>query len=348
MSNNTTVLIIDDSDVIRTGLKKYFEKGNYNVITATDGEDGINIIREKKTDVIISDILMPKMTGIELLSLVKKEYPNLPFIILSAVDNIDFAIKALKLGAWDFISKTDENMEMMLFTVENALEKARIIKENNLYKDELERMVKDRTGQLEVAMREIHHRVKNNLQMIISMIRLQMDKLKQQETMDFINSLSGRIRSIALVHEQLYAYEDIANIQLKQYVTDLVGFETQFFNSVLIKINIEIEDISVDIDTAIPLGILLNELISNSFKYAFPEKSGIISLLIKYYDDKLWIYFSDNGVGIKDDIDINNPKTLGFQLINTLIKQLRAEMKVFSNKGTKYEIISEINLKKSS
>lgn len=195
----------------------------------------------------------------------------------------------------------------------------------------------------EVLLREIHHRVKNNMQIISSLLNLQIDSVKDTHLSQALMESQNRITSMALIHEKLYRSSDLMLINFKEYVNDLaVGlFQAYGVNMGNIKLNINVEEISMDIDHAIPAGLIINELITNSIKYAFPEdRKGMIYINSRLLNDKqVEIVIGDNGIGIPEDLDLRNTRTLGLHLVTTLVEnQLHGKIDLYTNKGSEFGI----------
>jgi two-component sensor histidine kinase/ligand-binding sensor domain-containing protein len=206
-------------------------------------------------------------------------------------------------------------------------------------KNKLEKTVSERTAQLkqslseqaellaekDVLMKEIHHRVKNNLQVISGLLELQSKSLIDETAKSALMEGRSRVRSIALIHQNLYQFENISAIELKRFVNDLCRqVESVFQKKNNVGMNIEVPALHLDIDTAVPLGLIMNELLSNSFKYAFSDnKAGEITLAIHALKEgKYELIYSDNGPGLPTDFDLNKATTLGIQLINDLSRQI--------------------------
>ncbi len=205
----------------------------------------------------------------------------------------------------------------------------------------------------EVLLREIHHRVKNNLQIIYSLLDLQLDSVENKELIKFFQNLKDRVRSMALIHEKLYQTGDFSQIDMKDYITTLVDY---LYNSYIKysgepEFEIDVEDIKLPIDSAIPCGMIISELISNSLKYAFPPSSKIegpkIILKLKMTNlNEFELNISDNGIGIPIDYDIENSQSLGLQLIGMLTQNLNGKLTRANDLGTGFRIIwKDENLK---
>ncbi len=193
----------------------------------------------------------------------------------------------------------------------------------------------------EVLLREIHHRVKNNLQVISSLISLQADTVQNEEVRDSFNEMQARVRSMALIHEELYQAQDLARVNFAEYINKLAAGLTQtYMFSPNISIQVDVEEILLGVDTAIPCGLIVNELVTNALKYAFPDgRKGVVNIELRTNSHNNYcLIVKDNGVGLPPEIDIENTSTLGMQLITILIRQLRGTLLVKSEEGAYFQI----------
>jgi len=193
-----------------------------------------------------------------------------------------------------------------------------------------------------LLLKEIHHRVKNNLQIVASLLNLQSRYITDAQTLAAIREGQNRVKAMALVHERLYRTEDISHISLHDYIKFLGTGLFQFYDAKRrgIRLTLEIESINVDTDTAIPLGLILNELISNSLKYAFPDgRSGDIVVNIKREDHTLTVLYRDTGIGIPADLDWKNTQSLGLRLVITLVDQLDGTVELDRREGTRFTMV---------
>ena len=200
-----------------------------------------------------------------------------------------------------------------------------------------------------ILLHEIHHRVKNNMQIIISLLRLQSNTLDDPIAIDAFKSSQNRIRSMSLVHERLYNSHNFSEINLKNYVMTLGQelIQTYSVNPNVLNLQLDISDIAMPIDKAIPCGLIINELITNSLKYAFDEENKKPKIIVKFYFDEnnlAVLSYEDNGKGIKDEIDFKTPKTLGLKLITILAKgQLKGDFRYNTENGFGFAIRFKMN-----
>jgi len=194
----------------------------------------------------------------------------------------------------------------------------------------------------EILLKEIHHRVKNNLQIISSMLNLQAKSIKDSRASEMFRESQNRVRSIALIHEKLYESKNLSDLDLTDHIRSLVSYLFRSYGAHPDRIvpRVRVKDGFLGMDTAIPCGLIINELVSNSLKYAFPEgRQGEISVeLLRDNDDRFTLVVSDDGVGFPKDLDFRNTATLGLQLVNTLTDQLKGSIELRSHAGTKFAL----------
>jgi PAS domain S-box-containing protein len=193
----------------------------------------------------------------------------------------------------------------------------------------------------EVLLKEIHHRVKNNLGIVSSLLQMQSRRSQEPQVTSILLDSQNRIDSIAMVHEKLYRSEDLANVNFAQYIPDLIAYLFESYNtsSNLVKLYLQVDDVGLDIESAIPCGLIVNELVSNALKYAFPNNQAG-KILVKLYQKEynVILIVQDNGVGLPVDFDKKKTKTLGINLIQGLVKQLRGNLEINSQQGTEFKI----------
>ncbi|WP_455392107.1 PAS domain S-box protein [[Eubacterium] cellulosolvens] len=208
---------------------------------------------------------------------------------------------------------------------------------------QVEEQIRDSLEEKEILLREIHHRVKNNIQVITSMLNLQSGHVKDKQYIESMKEIQNRIRTMALIHEKLYQSKDFAHIDFNVYIKDLINSLFRFYgvNINKIKPKIEVDGISLGIDAGIPCGLIINELVSNSLKHAFKNGTrGEIQIELRQEsDDYIALIVGDNGSGFPKDIDFRKTETLGLQLVNTLVDQLGGTIELDSNGRTEFKII---------
>lgn len=203
-----------------------------------------------------------------------------------------------------------------------------------------EELIKTSLREKEVMLQEIHHRVKNNMQIISSLLSLQTKSVTDERDIELFSDTVYRVRSMALIHEKLYQSDDLASIDLIEYIRSLANelFASYQINTNQVELSIEGERVQLGVNIAIPCALIINELISNALKYAFPDdRKGTIEVSIRI-DDAMncSISVADDGVGIQDNIDIESSETLGLQLVKVLIRQLNGTVQLEHEKGTRF------------
>ncbi|NYB51382.1 MAG: PAS domain S-box protein [Methanobacteriaceae archaeon] len=222
----------------------------------------------------------------------------------------------------------------------------RDISERIRAEEELKSSLKDK----EILLQEIHHRVKNNMQIISSLLNLQSAFINDSEAVNILRESQNRVKSMALLHEHLYQSREMDRVNFKHYVKNLTDNLLSTYSSVSsnLKREILVEDVRLNIETAIPCGLIINELLTNSLKYAFPQKEkGTIFLKIYSHQDNYVLLLGDDGVGLPPDLDPESTQTLGLRLVHNLVNQIDGKLNIKPSKGTCFEIIfKEVQYKK--
>lgn len=202
--------------------------------------------------------------------------------------------------------------------------------------------IKESLKEKEILLREIHHRVKNNLQIISVLLSLQSEQIEDPQILEKYKESENRIHSMALIHERMYQSNDLSRIDFPDYVENLIADITYAygFDSKMLEINMELDKSNLSIETVMPLGLIINELVSNSLKYAFKdvENNKISIIFKKEHNNKFKLEITDNGIGFPDDLDFKNTKSLGMQLVNELVAQIDGNIHMIRNKGTQFII----------
>jgi two-component sensor histidine kinase len=221
------------------------------------------------------------------------------------------------------------------------------VENSRLYAD-----IKKSLEEKEVLLKEIHHRVKNNLQIVSSLLSLQSRYIKDKRMVEMLKDGQNRIKSMALVHEKLYQAGDLAKIDPSGYIRDLASYLLRSYEAMPggVGLKVKADDVLMGIDTAIPCGLIISELVSNSLKHAFPlcaqnsaDKTGcredeIVIDLSSGNDGKFTLIVSDNGIGFPKDLDFRRTESMGLQLVNTLIDQIGGTIELDIRGGTEFKI----------
>jgi two-component sensor histidine kinase/FixJ family two-component response regulator len=297
------ILLIEDNladtALIREMLKES-RKPQFKLYNARRLKDGLEILDKNPINVLLLDLNLPDSSGIETFQKANEAVSGIPIVILSAFDDEEVAIKAVKGEAQDYLIKGTVDSNLLARSISYAIERKSNEVELLEYRDHLEEMVEKRTIELKEAneklqkeieerkkaeeeikssllekkilLEEIHNRVENNLETISNLIGLEYSQINNKEPIEIYQDSQNRVKAIALIHERLSKSEDFGIIDFDKYVQDLVDylFKTFTVDSKQIKVNINAHGISLDIDTAVPCGLIINELVTNSIRYAFP------------------------------------------------------------------------------
>ncbi|MGF7118687.1 histidine kinase dimerization/phosphoacceptor domain -containing protein [Methanobacterium oryzae] len=372
MDNNVIRVLLIEDNLADTALIREMLKESRNTIFKLHNvrylDKGLEYLKENEADVLLLDLNLPDSNGLDTFHKANQKVPNVPIVILSAFDDEDSAVKAVKGDAQDYLIKGKIDNSLLARSIFYAVERKSIEVELIKHRDHLEEMVLERTFELKAAneklqkeiferekaeeeirasleekdilLEEIHHRVENNLKTVSNLIGLEHDST-DKEPIEIYHEIQSKVKAIALIHERLSRSEDFAIIDFFKYTKDLVNYLFKLYgvNFNLIKVNIKTNGVLLDIDTAIPCGLILNELISNSLKYAF--KNGgrgeiNISLYLDYNNFVLKV--ADNGIGLPENFDITYTDTSGLQLVNTLVRQLDGLIDLERSNGTTFKI----------
>jgi len=319
----------------------------------------LNSVRQKQSELLVetnnkiqANVVSQKL----IISRVIKEYILVGILILlfgvllSFITSISISRPINKLTvAADEISKGLFNVNIPIQSndevgqLASAFNKMTLELQKTTVKRKLaEDKIKSSLEEKEVLLREIHHRVKNNMQIVSSLLLLQSENIEDKKYRDIFIDSQNRIQAMALIHEKLYQSESLAQINFKEYIDSIVSNISESYGQKSnIKLDINIENVPLNINYAVPCGLIINELVTNSFKYAFPDgRQGIIKISAKSNDDgMIQLSISDDGIGIPKDLDIRNTNSLGLRLIIGLAEsQLHGEMILNRDSGTEFQI----------
>lgn len=518
-------MLVDDEKILLDIFEDFLTGAGFDVIKKDNGSDALEFIGQDPPDLVLLDLNMPGVSGLEVLDIIQDLHPEIPVIIVSGVGDIRSVLDALRRGAWDFILKPIRETDILVHSIHNSLERARLIRENKLYQEELEKMVTVRTSELirrgaildavsytaqrylkarnvhealpdileslgraaevshifilktsaatagenfpgsfyiwpteddpgngthyaqemysalfrrpcwrekleagvvamgdtdgfteeeqdimksgqiqavmaapvfvdgewwgvmgfgddniprqwsvyeseavktaantlgiamerlnkeaqlkifldekDILLKEIHHRVKNNMAVMSGLLSLQARQENDPKLEAAFRESSARIRSMALVHEKLYQSHNLSNIDFGQYIESLIRQLTALYRKpeTNIRVDVNASPVMLNIMKAIPCGLILNELFSNSLKYAFAgNAAGSIEVRFCKVNDLLELTIADSGVGIPDSVDIENPTSLGLQLVQMLTRQLGGEIKLDRSVGASFQL----------
>ncbi|TGJ99489.1 response regulator [Leptospira semungkisensis] len=374
------VLLVDDNPDNLQVMDHILEDPELNLVKANSGEDALKVLLKEPEDfaLIFMDVRMPGLDGFEAASMIRQreKCSRIPIIFLTAYGNNETGMfKGYSLGAVDFLVKplAPEIIKSKVSVFVDLHKKNKILRiQEELLRqshEELELRVVERTSELnrvnnellmeiserkkaeealrlslrekEVLLREIHHRVKNNLQIVSSILSLQGNYITDRRSLEMFQDSQSRIKSIALIHELLYQNEDLAQTDFKEYLNSLVTnlLRTYRVNS-KIYFEINADRVHLSLDTAIHCGLIVTELVTNSLKYGFKERTqGKISISIKIVNEDYFLTVEDDGVGFPEEVDYKQTDSLGLQLVNTLAHQIDGSLSLDKSNGTKFTLV---------
>jgi two-component sensor histidine kinase len=355
MSEPLHVLQVEDSPSDAALIERTLRKAGYTVYSerVTNAPEMKSALASRLWDVIIADYRLPEFDAPSALSLLRESGRDIPFIVVSGALGEDLAVAMMKAGAQDYLLK--DNLSRLAPAVEREIGdvRARLGRqraEQALDESEqrftaqgatLDRQT-EQLQQREIMLREIHHRVKNNMQVMSSLLSLQARTASNPETARMLEENQHRIQSMALLHEILYQSEDLASLDFSKYLLRMVDhlFRSYGVSNRQVRLHTELDPIRLELDDALPAGLLISEVVSNSLKHAFPDgREGEVHILLHCQcSTSVSLILSDNGVGLPADLDWNTSRSLGLRLVRALAQQLRASLEIRSQGGTEVKL----------
>jgi two-component sensor histidine kinase len=316
------ILLVEDDDAHTELIARAFaaEPEAWNIKRVKSVSEARASLAQEDFGLILADYLLPDGKGLDLIDGDADSGPGNPVLILTSHGSEIVAAESIKRGALDYVVKSAESFASMPEQASRAQRAWELLIEKREAQKELKRSLAEKV----VIIKEVHHRVKNNFQIVSSLLSLQAATISDETTKGALLESENRIRSMALIHEKLYESEDYSKIDFSDYLRSVtMRLDAAYRGSERgIRLRYNTEPVMMSIEAAIPLGLVLNELVTNAFIHAFPDgREGEIFLELKA--DGEWVYFSvrDNGSGLPPDVDFETPKTLGLELIRILTAQ---------------------------
>ena len=338
------LVMVDDSEADRKLFRILIEESLGSKLEfwgEGTGAKGLETCRRIAPDCVLIDYKLPDMTGldfvVQLRSRETQDAAGAAVVMLTGLANEQVAVSAMKAGAQDYLIKDRMTPEGLGSAVERATEKMGLIRE---LKEERDRLAAS-LAEKEVLLKEVHHRVKNNLQVIASLLRLQAGAIEDPAVAVALRESQQRVESMALIHEQLYETGDLREVDLAEHAALLMNNLLQSYGveDGRIRGSVEMERLPVGVDRAIPAGLILNELVSNAFKHAFPEgRRGSIWIEGARRGGRIELVVRDDGRGIPDPGQAPRRKSLGLEIVNILTRQLKGSLTVESKSGAAFRI----------
>ncbi len=271
---------------------------------------------------------------------INKVYPYIPATTLDEINHV-FKTGEILIGEQQLFLRDrtiyGETRKVPIFR-DNEVIQVMIIMRNRSKEKEIEELKQKNIDQKETLLREIHHRVKNNLAIVVSLLNLQLRNNSDPELRRIIRDIEMRIRSMALIHEHLYRSDNLDRIPLDSYLRSLASIIMGTFSGHKVNLITDLDPAEVSIETALPLGLITNELLTNAFKYAFPiQHQGEITIrLRKGEGDSLTLTVTDNGIGLPENFNMETQTSLGMFIIRLLVEQLDAKIVHRNDHGTSF------------
>jgi two-component sensor histidine kinase len=324
-----TLLYIDDDEALGRLVDRGLTRLGFNVLHAASGTDGLDRLHQGGIDVVALDQYMPGLDGLETLERIMA-IPNAPPVVfVTAAQDSNIAVTALKAGAADYLVKDaqGEFIPLLQVAVDGALRQAQIQKARDDALAEV-RASRDRYAALaaerEVLLREVNHRVGNSLQIIASLLHLQANSSTEEDVKAALTNAVGRVAAVAQVHRRLYTSHDLKSVLLNQYLDALLeDLRRSAEGNRMSRLTLKAEPIEIDPDRAVAIGIIVNELVMNAVKYAYPEGPGPIHVDLHAEGEDLLLSIADDGVGLNVKID---PRSTGMgqRIVTAMASKLGA------------------------
>lgn len=342
--HNITVLFVEDNEMIRSLYRRLLTPRVKRFLTGANGQEGLELYKKYAPELIITDISMPVMDGLQMIGYIKNDNPEVKVIVMSAYSIKEYFLEAINLGVNGYLIKPVEASKLFALIDELAgnIMLKRELQEKELKRRQAEEKLKKSLEEKEILLKEVHHRVKNNMQIISSILKMQQRQVDDPRLREALEESQNRIRSMALVHENLYRTENLAKILFSNYVKAMANnlMHTYSQNQTSIRFEFDVEDVYMPLDVGIPCGLIINELLSNSFKYAFQGRDkGIISIRLKNLQaDEYEMIVKDDGIGINGSFDIEKTKSLGMRIVTKLVQQIDGELNYDFSSGATFTI----------
>jgi two-component sensor histidine kinase len=326
-----TLLYIDDDPALARLVSRGLTRLGFNVVHAASGTEGLERLKQGGIDAVALDQYMPGLDGLETLQEIRA-IPNAPPVVfVTASQDSKIAVTALKAGAADYLVKDVQGdfVPLLQVAVTGALrqaemERARAEAEAEIHasRDRFAALAAER----EVLLREVNHRVGNSLQIIASLLHLQASSSPQDDVKAALTNAMGRVAAVAQVHRRLYTSQDLKSVLLNQYLDSLLeDLRRSAEGNRMSRLTLHADTVDIDPDRAVAIGIIVNELVMNAVKYAYPDGAGPIHVELHAVGDDLELSISDDGVGLNVKTD---PRSTGMgqRIVSAMAAKLEASV----------------------
>lgn len=331
MTHLHRVLVVDDDHYNLTLLENLVGALGYEPILARSGFEALEKVF-LNVDLVLLDVMMPQLDGYEVAGRIRAnpETGDIPIIMVTVLDSKEDRLRAVESGANDFITKPVDSLELRVRTASLLKMKA------------AQDRIKAALVEKDVLLREIHHRVKNNLAIVNSLLRLQSQYAADDFHRKMFADTQNRIKSMALAHEKLYQAENLAALNMPTYIGSLVDHLVDTSRTIgrRIRLTKRIDDVYLTLETAVPLGIILTEVVSNCLRHAFTDgREGMVTISLRDAGSREYeLAVNDNGVGMAEGIDCFSARSFGLRLLRIFSEQLDAVMQFTTSDGTEFRL----------
>lgn len=371
MNKAYEILVVDDSIESLQLLTDILMDQGYMVRPARDPLLALESAVSTPPDLILLDVKMPAMDGFSLCQKLKQDESTaaVPVLFISALQDMGDKVRGFEVGGVDFISKPiqrDEvlarvNVHLTIHYLQMKLKRANteleqkvadrtkaLTEANEALKEEIEerkkaeKKIAETLQEREALLREVFHRTKNNMQVISSILHLQSETEKDERLSSLLKESESRIMAMGLVHEKLYQSKSISRIDISEFIKDLASHLKVAYarQGRQISFNFDLAEVPLNIDSAVPCGLILNELLMNAFKHAFPERnSGEIGISFKKDKNKMiTCIITDNGIGLPEGFDLKKLNTFGLTIAAAIVeKQLKGKIELVDSEGAGFK-----------
>ncbi|HEU4804809.1 MAG TPA: response regulator [Nitrobacter sp.] len=330
MNAKPTLLYVDDDQALARLVQRGLTRHGFCVEHAPDGEAGLARIAQGGIDVIALDQHMPGLDGLETLERIQAIPGAPPVVFVTALQDSKIAVTALKAGAADYLVKDTlgEFVPLLQVAAEAAIRQEHIQKARDEAEAEV-RASRDRYAALaaerEVLLREVNHRIGNSLQIIASLLHLQANSSPDEDVKVALTNAMGRVAAVAQVHRRLYTSHDLKSVLLNQYLEALLeDLRRSTEGNRMSRLDLKAEPVEIDPDRAVAIGIIVNELVMNAVKYAYPDDSGPIHVELTIVGGDIELSITDDGVGLNAKTD---PRSTGMgqRIVSAMAQKLDAQ-----------------------
>lgn len=295
------VLYIDDDAGIGRLVQKTLARHDFDVEIATSGDEGLQRLTHETFDVVALDHHMPGQTGLQVLALIRQLPVPPPVVYVTGSEDSHVAVAALKSGAVDYVWKDLQGhfRDLLAEALKTALEKERLRRAN----EAAEREVRAARDRAEMLLREVNHRIANSLTIVTSLVRLQRHRVEDVAVKEILDQVQARIAAVAAVHRRLYTSDDVSTVDLAEYLTSLLCDlgRSQSDAARSITIRLDCAPLSLATDKVVSFGIIVVELVTNAYKYAYADgEGGEIRVRVSVDDGKVVLVVEDDGRGLAD------------------------------------------------